>query len=258
MSKSPLNEEQRTNKVRDQGKPDGLFRAAMDTIRHSHSVGQALRTAALAAGVMTDATCYAELLSQFYVTTNILEERLNSRKENSKVISQIAELGYHFKTGYEQDLKALVGDDWKTIVSNEFMTEPAKKYIEQLQQANDVELVAASFILWGPLVIGGGAALKPRVKKSFGEDATNVFTDVVGIGRGDRRKQFIECMDDIGDQMGPDAFARVVAASGAFMSLNNEMMMAVKKNPYWLKYVYATVGVVFVVTATVLYRRKNN
>merc|ERR1719272_884916 len=130
----------------------------MDTIRHSHTVGQALRTAALAAGVMTDATCYAELLSQFYVTTNVLEERLHSRKENSKVISQIAELGYHFKTGYEQDLKALVGDDWKTIVSNEFMTEPAKKYIEQLQQANDVELVAASFILWGPLVIGGGAA----------------------------------------------------------------------------------------------------
>ena len=108
------------------------------------------------------------------------------------------------------------------------------------------------------MVIGGGAALKPRVKKSFGENATNVFTDVVGIGRGDRRKQFIECMDNIGDQMGPDAFARVVAASGAFMSLNNEMMMAVKKNPYWLKYVYATVGVVFVVTATVLYRRKNN
>ena len=59
--------------------------------------------------------------------------------------------------------------------------------------------------------------------------------------------------------MSPDAFARVVAAAGAFMSLNNEMMMAVKKKPYWMKYVWTTVGVVFVVTtAAVLYRRQNS
>ena len=73
-------------------------------------------------------------MSQFYVTTNLLEERLNGRKENSAVIAQIAELGYQFKKGYEQDLKSLVGDDWKTIVSNEFMTAPALQYIEKLQK----------------------------------------------------------------------------------------------------------------------------
>ena len=64
-------------------------------------------------------------------------------------------------------------------------------------------------------------------------------------------------MDRIGDDLSPDAFARVVAAAGAFMSLNNDMMMAVQKNPYWMKYVWATVGVVFVGTAAVLYRRQN-
>ena len=43
-----------TTSVRDQGKVDGLFRSCMDSIRMSHGVGQALRTAMLGAGLMTD------------------------------------------------------------------------------------------------------------------------------------------------------------------------------------------------------------
>ena len=37
-------EAQRTERVRQQGAPEGLFRGCMDVIRRSHSVGQALRT----------------------------------------------------------------------------------------------------------------------------------------------------------------------------------------------------------------------
>ena len=97
---------------------------------------------------------------------------------------------------------------------------------------NNIELVAAAFILWGPLVIGGGAALKPRVHKSFGEEVMHVFADVVGVGRGDRQNKFIHCIDEIGEGMGEDDKKQVVAAAGEFMQLNIAMMLAVKKSPW--------------------------
>ena len=83
----------------------------MDVIRHSHSVGQSLRTAALAAGLMTDKNCYAELLDQFYLTTAALEVRLHERKDHSSAIAAIIKLGYAFTKGYEQDLLSLLGAD---------------------------------------------------------------------------------------------------------------------------------------------------
>ena len=49
---------------------------------------------------------------------------------------------------------------------------PTKQYIKALESANDVECLAAAFILHGPLVIGGGAMLKSRVEKAFGVNAT--------------------------------------------------------------------------------------
>ena len=57
-------EQVRTQRTRDRGKPDGLFRACMDQIHVDHSIGQTLRNAMLAAGLMTDQRCYAELLAQ--------------------------------------------------------------------------------------------------------------------------------------------------------------------------------------------------
>ena len=251
-------EQERTNQVRDQGQPDGLFRGCMDVIRHSHSVGQSLRTAALAAGLMTDKNCYAELLDQFYLTTAALEVRLHERKDHSSAIAAIIKLGYAFTKGYEQDLLSLLGADNLSDVpslAREIATEPARDYVRRISSCTDIELVAAAFILWGPLVIGGGAALKPRVRKSFGEEATHVFADVVGVGRGDRRKEFIHCMDEIGEGMGEEDKNQVVAAAGEFMQLNNDMMLAVKRSPWWSKYVWGGVAVVAAAAAATWYRK---
>jgi hypothetical protein len=49
---------------------------------------------------------------------------------------------------YEADLEALIGLDWKTQVAA-MATEPAKKYAAAIAVGNDLELVAAAFILWG-------------------------------------------------------------------------------------------------------------
>jgi len=249
-------EAERTERVRNQGKPDGLFRACMDTIRKSHSVGQALRGAALAAGLMSDARCYAELLGQFYVATEAMERRMDDSlasgdADSFKVLRRVKELGYNFRTGYEQDLEHLLGLDWKRTLGD-WTTNPAKIYAERLEVANEMELAAAAFILWGPLIIGGGAALKPRVQKAFGAGATGVFQDVIGVARGGRsarRREFIETYDELlsdeeDDNKRSRDFAEIVKSSADFMALNNEMMVAVKQRPWWSKYVWGGVVVV--------------
>lgn len=146
-----------------------------------------------------------------------------------------------FTEGYAKDLAHLLGDGWQDIVDG-WTTAPAREYAALLEGADECQLVAAIFILHGPLVIGGGAALKPRVRKAFGNDATNVFECVVGPGRGKRRKEFIECFDGLLGEEAKDMAAKeksIVAACGKFMALNNEMMMAVTQRPWWSKYLWA-------------------
>ena len=169
----------------------------------------------------------------------------------------VQKLGYSFKIGYKRYLHALLGSDWKGKIEN-WTTEPAKRYIQRLETANDAECAAAAFILHGPLIIGGGAMLKPRVEKAFGQDATHVFASVIGTARGGRsarRSEFIKLYDALLDKgvpnessssdtnNSPDArFTAIVKACGEFMQLNNEMMLAVRQAPWWRKYVAASVA----------------
>jgi len=269
-----LSEAEQTDRVSKLGRENGLFKQCMDEIKSSHGVGQALRSAALAAGALSDIHSYAELLGQFYVATKALELRideilkseeemdLNSKNDSPKSeklskLKLVRSLGYSFSGGYESDLKFLLGENWRSKVK-EMTTDPAKEYIQRIQGANEIDLVAAAFILWGPLVIGGGAALKPRVKKSFGEGATNVFKDVVGTangGRSERRRKFIATYDglrdgEINDEEEKMYCEAVVKACGEYMSMNNAMMLSVKKSPWWSKYVWACVVTIFALGAS--------
>merc|ERR1711865_442870 len=230
----------RTNRVRDQGAPNGLFRASMNQIETDHTIGQKLRGLMLAAGLMTDARCYAELLGQFYLCTEVLESRLYAPAASEMPLLQtISKLGYHFVEGYEADLQHLLGDDWRALALKQ-ATPPCTSYVAQLRQATQEELAAAAFILWGPMVIGGGAMLKPRVKKAFGIEATNVFEDVVGAGRAERQRRFIEAFDGMCvEESENGCFDRVVVAVGELMKGNNDMMFAVRQSAWWAKYVYA-------------------
>ena len=213
-------EDRRTSRIRDQGTENGLFRACMDQIKTAHSTGQALRTAMVAAGLMTDKHCYAELLGQFYVCTAALEQRLSRARTDSTLVARVSALGYAFTGGYERDLAALLGEsEWRSIVSSR-TSEPAKHYVQYIETASESDLVGAAFILWGPLVIGGGAALKPRVSKTFGMDATNVFASVVGPDRGKRRAEFIAVFDSLFTSKDDPRFADVVSAAGKCMALN--------------------------------------
>ncbi len=260
-------EARQTLRVRDMGTPGGLFRRCMDQIHVQHTLGQRLRGVALAAGLMTDADCYAELLAQFYVATSALEDamdRLLRRRPDdekndggggggggTRLVRAVAALGYRFKPLYEADLAHLFGvrsDDAAALAARvrELTTPPAAAYAARLRDAHAREVVAAAFILHGPLVIGGGAALKPRVRKAFGEGATHVFSPVVGSGRAERRDLFIKCYDELlrslDNKEAKAAADEIVAVCGECMALNNDMMMAVERRPWWSKWLWAGVA----------------
>lgn len=260
MSSNSIEEQvDQTDAIRNQGRVNGLFRACMDAIRSPHTLGQTLRNAALATGLLTDRNCYAELLGQFYVATASLEKRIDElllQSEQDKdqktssylLLRQVNGLGYRFTQGYERDLEFLLGsDNWRKIL-NSWTTKPALEYARELEVADESKLVAAAFILWGPLIIGGGAALKPRVEKSFGSGATNVFKDVIGPsggGRAGRRSKFIEVFDQlldseaISDEEKKELFDSIVGHAAKCMAKNNEMMMAVRQRPWFTKYVWS-------------------
>jgi len=215
----------------------------MDTIKQSHTIGQGLRTAALAAGLLTDRNCYAELLCQFYIATAALENRMEELRNSSKLVRDVETLGYSFTVEYEKDLHALLGNNWKLIVTK-WETLGASDYRTKLKTCGELEIVAAAFILWGPLIIGGGAALKPRVRKSFGDDACNVFSSVIGTaggGRQKRRKHFIDVFDTLLpiNENTQQRTTTIVNACTDFMALNNDMMMSVQQQPWWKKWIVA-------------------
>ena len=166
------------------------------------------------------------------------------------LVDKVKTLGYSFQSGYEYDLQTLLGSNWKETIQS-WTSSPAQSYVLKLKSATDAECAAAAFILHGPLIIGGGAALKPRVEKAFGKNVTHVFQSVVGAspgGRSGRPREFIDCYDRLlegfDDNENESLFDEIVHAVSDFMDLNNEMMMAVRQSPWWHKYVKVSVVVV--------------
>ena len=120
------------------------------------------------------------------------------RKENSSIIKKVVDLkpGYNFTKGFEADLEALLGKNWRQRIIA-MTADPTADYVSLIQNASDAELVAGAFILWGPMIIGGGAALYPRIKRNFGKEATNVFRSVIGSKRTQRKFDFIVMFNSI-------------------------------------------------------------
>ena len=107
-------------------------------------------------------------------------------------------------------------------------------------------------ILWGPLVIGGGAAVYPKVKNAFGIECTHVLRPITGPGREQRRNDFITTLDEIAER-GDEKFDKIVEYAGIFMRHNNNIMIAVKKNPFWMNYIYIGGAVTLAAGTIVIY-----
>ncbi len=259
------------DKTTEKGAENGLFRACMKAIRSAHKSANRLRAALVVAGLFTDKSVYREVIALFYVATNAMEKRLVALKgeKGDEICNKLLALGYRFGPQYEKDLQLLYSDsvDWKVAVENVVAasTEGARSYIQRIENmTTGDELAGAAFCLWGALIIGGGAAAKPRVESLCGKDACNLFESVTGPGRAERKMKFIKTWDSLavpvtdteGDNVyGKDPasspFGNIVAVSKECMQGNNELIVSVKRNPWWLKY-FATPAL-GVLGATVYY-----
>merc|ERR1719245_459045 len=106
----------------------------------------------------------------------------------------------------------------------------SQEYARKIEEGTIAFKYAAAFILFGALVIGGGAALEPRVRKSF--NCGDLFKFVIGSGRADRRKEFIESFDAVASP-NDSIFDEIVASAEECMGYNNKLMVALQRRPYW-------------------------
>jgi len=244
------------DKTTEKGAENGLFRACMKAIRSAHKSANRLRAALVLAGLFTDKSVYREVIALFYVATNTMENRMIALKKEKgdEICDKLLSLGYRFGPQYEKDLQLLYSDsvDWKLAVEKVVATstDGARSYIKRIENmTTGDELAGAAFCLWGALIIGGGAAAKPRVESLCGKDTCNLFQSVTGPGRAERKTKFIKTWDSLAVQIedteddnidGKDpvssSFGRIVAVSKECMEGNNELIVSIKRNPWWLKY----------------------
>mmetsp|Transcript_18784 Transcript_18784/g.52480 ORF Transcript_18784/g.52480 Transcript_18784/m.52480 type:complete len:300 (+) Transcript_18784:134-1033(+) len=250
------------DKVTEKGTENGLFQACMKSIRSAHLSANRLRAALVLSGLFTDKTVYREVIALFYVATNTMEKKIVAmrEKEGDEICEKLLSLGYRFGPQYEKDLATLYDDDsgehWKFAVEKVVAkaTDGAKAYIRAIEKmSTGAELAGVAFCLWGALIIGGGAAAMPRVESLCGKEACHLFASVTGPGRGERKAKFIQLWDSLAVQLADNDddsnkdknndtatdgnFERIIAVSKDCMQGNNELIISVKRNPWWLKYI---------------------
>jgi hypothetical protein len=237
------------------GAPDGLFRACMASIRAAHFKANKLRAALVFAGLLTDVRIYAHSLSMFYVVTREVEHKiLNDEKflssltqDEREIISKLGSMGFSFTPGYEKDLQVLYEEilypksifSWKEhveqIVESTAIVKEYQRHIRSMSKASEV--AGAAFVLWGALIIGGGAMIQPKAKRIVGPNAVNVFESVIGPNRESRRQLFIKTWDSLAPKESMAAF-EIKESTKQCMQYNNDMMgSGSKANPWWFKYV---------------------
>lgn len=232
------------DKTTSKGAEGGLFQACMKSIRTAHASANRLRTGLVLAGLFTDKTVYREAIVMFYGATKELENKLLELKDSDEICAKLLSLGYRFAPAYEKDLESLYSkESWENEVEKVLSSSSreAQAYIQSIKEMmSGADLAGAAFCLWGALIIGGGAVAQPRVESLCGKEAIHLFKDVTGPGRGERKTNFIEVWDSLATPE-DSRFAQTVAQCRECMQGNNDLIVSVKKNPWWLKYAFSTV-----------------
>lgn len=233
------------------GQPDHLFRASMKAIRRAHFRSNRIRAGLVVSGLLTDPAIYREVISVFYVLTSEVEKKQGDSQfpttpVDQEIIQKLLSLGYAFTKDYEKDLLYLYDNDpnWKKQVQSIIDNTPAALHYRQKIQSmtKATELAGAVFVLWGALVIGGGAVAMPRIKSLCGVEATNLYTSVTGPGREERKRRFVTTWDSLvapppHAEPATSLFEEIVTAAQECMQCNNNVLSSVQRNPWWLKYV---------------------
>ncbi|KAH8066082.1 phosphorelay sensor kinase [Aureococcus anophagefferens] len=215
--------------TRESDKP--LFSRMMGAIHRQHAWGNAIGFVKLPL-IFTDASLYGGAIAQFYLLTvagGALDDHaadpLVAHLRRATKLKRLA-------PGYEADLAQLFGPGWRAAV-------------------------AATFILYGALVVGGGKNTQKKVKRVLPK-CDHVLFDVADDMRAARR-DFKNCFTQIAKPhagldaaVAPEHADALVAYAAEFMDGNNAVVLSVRCVPNWL---YA-VGVGVAAAALVVARRR--
>ena len=194
----------------------------MKAIRTGHSLGNTIRMFKLPL-IFVEESLYADAIAQFFLLTEHLEDAL-SRHEADPMVQRVRALGLDVTPGYVKDLKDFNGLSWRDRADSS-MTASTRAYCEILDSADPLETVAAAFILYGALVVGGGKMTQAKVKKIFPKCEHALFD--VGEDMKDLRARFKRTFTDIGRDW-PEHFERLEQEAARFMQLNNTVVLSIR------------------------------
>ena len=204
--------------------------------------------------IMLDIRLYGGAIAQFYILTEALESEL-ARHADHKLVAHVREAIAlpDLAPGYAADLRQIFGDGaWPAP------TAATDEYVAALRNADPVELVAALFILYGALVVGGGKQTQRKVKRLL-PDCDHVLFDVSEDMRAARRR-FKNAFTSIGkDHAGvaavaPECADDLVRYARAYMRRNNAVVLSARVTPGWF-WPVITVGAAAAVAVAVARRR---
>lgn len=212
-------------------KEKGAYGRMMASIRTSHSIGNTIRMVKLPL-IFTDPRLYGGAIANFYWLTKTLETCLDqaSTSDPDGLVAELCKaLPLHAAPGYEADLAQLFGEDWQEQAARA-RTPATDAYCTTLKEAGPVELVAAAFILYGALVIGGGKSTQRKVRKIFPSCEHKLFD--IAENMVDARRQFKAAFNGIADAH-PEHAEALVQGAAHFMALNNTVVISIRCLPSW-------------------------
>jgi len=208
--------------------PPPLYGRMMRAIRSGHSLGNTVRMLKLPL-ILTEDRLYAGAIAQFWFLTATLEKKLVEESKDP-LVAKVLGMGLKCSPGYEADLEELSESNWREIAERT-KTRATMDYCAHLESASAIELVAASFILYGALVIGGGRSTQAKVRKIFPRCSHQLFD--VGSDMTELRKTFRRTFTEIGKDVTPEQYEELESQAAIFMGLNNTVIISIS---CWGKY----------------------
>jgi len=205
------------------GDGPALYGRMMKAIAAGHTFGNNVRMVKLPL-IFAEQRLYAGAIAQFFWLTETLEAALRRHVDHPMVARLVKALGLSLTPGYAADLEELYGADWRSQAERE-RTAATSAYCAVLDAAGPVELVAATFILYGALVVGGGKATQAKVRKVIPHCRHALF-DVAEDMKA-CRQTFKSTFTAIGREW-PEHFDELVAGAARFMGLNNTVILSIR------------------------------
>jgi len=222
-----------------------LYGRLMSAIRVQHEWGNRVRMLKLPL-ILTDDRLYGGAIANFYVLTRALEAALEEHRQSPVVAHIVESLQLEpMAPRYQADLEEIFGETWKVDVAAATRSAAVAEYLAALGQAGAIEVVAATFILYGALVVGGGKSTQAKVQRVFPR-CQHVLFDVADDMRGARRR-FKNAYTALGTDVAPEAADAVTEHVKTYMARNNAVVLSVRCLPFWWPRAAAAVAAVAVV-----------